>query len=495
MSRKTALAILLALSVLYCLAELVPGRFAVTDEVFFKAAGRNWAETGRFAAPELKGYFSNVLVPPATDVFFAYPPLYPFLFGVYTKVVGFGPRSCILYDVIIHLLLVWCGALVARLVFGVPWSASVLCGALLLPLGTVGRPDELGIVFALGAALALRTQVPLKFGVPIGGMLLGFCCATSLGACLFLGSLVGCEVTLRERSYSRKLRNLAITALIGIVVLAVCVAPILVVHPLAYRQLASTSSSQSVFGNANSGGYHGSGRSFLQLWIDALRYGSEKAFLIAGGLIFSLLCWRLDKNPESTAYSRFVLVVLSLLLLLVLMPGKYNYLWFSGSWLLIACVALGWRVYRSLPPTRRCPLLAVGVLVWLIASMPYFRLKVILWTLPADQSLTYNVKRVQDDVPVGAGVLTADYWWALAGRNPVYDTLFSNPGLDSFDYVVLTGNGSGRPGTPLNPIVALGESRWRNTDDHLRLKPPNVFGFRLSRSAYGFGPYILTKGN
>jgi hypothetical protein len=72
MSRKTALAILLVLSALYCLVELVLGRFAVSDEVFFKAAGRNWAATGRFAAPELKGYFSNVLVPPATEVFFAY---------------------------------------------------------------------------------------------------------------------------------------------------------------------------------------------------------------------------------------------------------------------------------------------------------------------------------------------------------------------------------------------------------------------------------------
>ena len=233
MSRKTALAILLALSALYCLAELVPGRFAVTDEVFFKAAGRTWAATGRFAAPEMKGYFSNVLVPPATEVFFAYPPLYPFLFGVYTKVIGFGPRSCMLYDVVIHLLVVWCGALVARLVFAVPWSASALCGALLLPLGTAGRPDELGIVFALGAALALRTEVPLKFGVPVGGVLLGLSCATSLGACLFLGSLVGFEVTRRERSYVRKLRNLAITAIIAIVVLAVCVAPVLMTHPLA----------------------------------------------------------------------------------------------------------------------------------------------------------------------------------------------------------------------------------------------------------------------
>ena len=32
---------LAVLSLVYCIAALVPGRFAVTDEVFFKAAGRN----------------------------------------------------------------------------------------------------------------------------------------------------------------------------------------------------------------------------------------------------------------------------------------------------------------------------------------------------------------------------------------------------------------------------------------------------------------------
>lgn len=115
-----------------------------------------------------------------------------------------------------------------------------------------------------------------------------------------------------------------------------------------------------------------------------------------------------------------------------------------------------------------------------------FRCKVITWTLPADRSLTINMKRVRDEVPEGAGVLTAEYWRALADRNQ---------GLDAFDYVVLTGNGSGQPGRPLPPSVPLGDSPWQNTEDHLQLKPPSVFGFRLSHSAYGFGPYVLKKSN
>ena len=91
------------------------------------------------------------------------------------------------------------------------------------------------------------------------------------------------------------------------------------------------------------------------------------------------------------------------------------------------------------------------------------------------------------------GVLTTEYWWALAGRNPVYDTLFSNPGPDAFNYAVLTGNGSGRAGVPLSPEVALRESQWQTMEDHLRLTPPRFLGIRLSRSAYGFGTYILKK--
>lgn len=56
-----AFACLLPLSLVYIIAEMVPGRFAVTDEAFFKAAGRNWAMAGRFAAPELTGFLRGGL--------------------------------------------------------------------------------------------------------------------------------------------------------------------------------------------------------------------------------------------------------------------------------------------------------------------------------------------------------------------------------------------------------------------------------------------------
>ena len=86
-----------------------------TDEIFFKAAGREWAATGRFAAPELAGALG--LAPPLEEVWLPYPPLYPILFGGFVKVFGFGWRACVAFDALIH-------ACLAVLTFGVALGLS-----------------------------------------------------------------------------------------------------------------------------------------------------------------------------------------------------------------------------------------------------------------------------------------------------------------------------------------------------------------------------------
>ena len=192
--RSVALALLAALSLVYFLSVIVPGRFAVTDEVFFKAAGRNWAATAHFAAPELTGRLTQG--PPLSEIYFAQPPIYTFLFGVYVKLLGFSPRLCIAYDAIIHLVLMWSAMIFARTVYRVDWRWAALSGALLATLGTTGRPDELGIVFAMWSAIAFRSLLPDRWRVPLGSALLGLCVCTSLGAFLFLSPLVLLELLL-----------------------------------------------------------------------------------------------------------------------------------------------------------------------------------------------------------------------------------------------------------------------------------------------------------
>jgi hypothetical protein len=487
--RTRALACLIILSLLYGVAELVPGRFMTTDEVFYKAAGRNWAMTGRFAAPEIIGRLMKG--PSLGEVYFPQPPLYTFLFGLYTKLVGFGPRRCMLYDVLVHLLLVWSMVAAAAWVFNLPRGLSVLCGALSIPLGTVGRSDELGIVFALWAAVAFQSMRPKHWRAAVGGALLGMCCATSLSAFVFLGSLTAWELVSLKQDNGHKLRQFFVAAVAGLAAAACCVTPILINHPTAYQQIFAHSADQP--GIWNFVGHGVKVRAFFQLWEEALWYGFEYGILVFGLLGFAAVCWVFDRFRSRVEYLRVFLCAVAVSCIAVLTPGKYFYWWFPGVWLLITCVALAAQTSQSISQWRRRFLFAFGACVWLAASMSYFRQKAIMWTLPADQSLTVNMSRVRAEIPVGVGVMTTDYWWALAGRDRVYDTLFSNPRVSDVDYIVLSGNGSGKPGTPLKI-----RSRYENADfqaiyDHLNSTPESLFGLRISRSSYGFGAYILRR--
>ncbi len=482
--------LVLLIGICYLVAEVVPGRFAVTDELYFKAAGRNWAATGRFAAPELKGFHSG-MIPPITDVFFTYPPLYPFLFGLYTKLAGFGARSCILYDALIHVLLVWTAFAAARRVFALPWRVAGLCGALFVPLGTVGRPDELGILLAFAAAMAFRMKTRPIGAALLGGALMGFCGLTSLGAAVFLGPIVAWELVLREDALLKGLGRVVLAALVAGGVATVCVAPLLISHPGAYRQLFSTAASQTIANQFNPA-YQTPGLTFAHLWAIGLRYGYSQMLLTATLLAFATILWRLDVAPDRAGYSRVVVAALSLAVLAISMPGKYLYLWFASSWLLLTTVALGWRIWGALPPSRRRMLLAGGALSYLLLSLPYVRSKTILWTLPAGQRLGAGVARVRNDVPTGVGVLSTEYWWALADRDQVYDSTFSAPAPGDVNYVATSGNGAGQAGVPM---LQKEYADWQLVDNALRQSAPTFFGLRLSRSAYGFGPYILKRSD
>jgi hypothetical protein len=115
-----------------------------------------------------------------------------------------------------------------------------------------------------------------------------------------------------------------------------------------------------------------------------------------------------------------------------------------------------------------------------------------MWKIPADESLTVSTPRLQAEVPAGVGVMTTDYWWALANRDKVYDLVFSDPGIGAIDYIVLSGNGSGRPGVPTD-FKAKYKAGFVPIFDDLNRTPPQIAGHTLSRSSYGFGAYVLKK--
>lgn len=84
----------------YLVLVAVHGRLFNIDEVFYKAAGGNWAVLGRFAAPELTGRL--LFNPPIEKVFACYPPRYPISFGLFVRTFGFGYTQLCLFDALIR---------------------------------------------------------------------------------------------------------------------------------------------------------------------------------------------------------------------------------------------------------------------------------------------------------------------------------------------------------------------------------------------------------
>jgi hypothetical protein len=160
-------------------SALLVGRFPHTDEVPYKCPGLHWAREGYWAAPEIAGHLD--VDPPVERIYAMYPPLYPAGFGLAVWCFGFGWRTCVLYDGLIHIALAVLTALLARR-FGASAGAAWGMAVLVLFLGTLGRPDELAMCFGLSAVLVLRPGVA---GVGqrwlAAACLLGCCGATSPG--------------------------------------------------------------------------------------------------------------------------------------------------------------------------------------------------------------------------------------------------------------------------------------------------------------------------
>jgi hypothetical protein len=467
------------------------GRFPATDEIFFKAPGRLWSVTGRFAAPELTGYLK--VEPPLEELWAAYTPGYPFLFGLYCKLVGFGWRQCVLYDALIHVTLAGLTYLTLRkLDPSLSRWIALLVGLAVFPLGQAGRPDELGICFALaGLLLLLGAKVGWK-ALLLSGGLLGLSAFTSLAVALVLGTGVALVLLGQPVPLARRVGLLLAWGTAAAAVFAATIGPLLLLEPAAYRQFVA---------NAQFLDRGFSPNSLLVFW----RYGRPVFLLTFACVLIAVLSLAFARRHlgQVAAWARLWAGPLSgVVLVLVGLSGRYTYLWFVGPWLLCASAIQVARLYQV-----RRPRLASGLLVLLVAgvlagSENGVKETLVLLQLPEDQSLAHNTAKVCELIPEGHVVLTSgEYWWALAGRDQILDSYFSRPSnLDDIDFVVLTGNGSGEPGRPASLAPELNDSvqadlqaHFQPVYNHLNRSPLRLAGVRLSNSAYGFGPVVLAR--
>lgn len=473
---RTALLSVLLLAATYFAVLMTCGRFAQTDETFFKAAGREWAMHGRFAAPEEKGFYH--LEPPVETVFFAQPPLYPFGFGLLVKVLGFGWRVCVAYDALIHIALSLMTFGLARRL-SASATAAGLAACMVLPLGTAARPDELAMSLAMAAGLVVLERPATARRAIAAGALLGLTAGTSVGVAIVLGFAVVVQLLSSHEPVRRRMALLAVCAAAAGLTVALTVAPILIAHPNAYRQYLGLASSQV------------GSRQWTTDFQSAWKFGKGVMLLAAASLIVGLLALLARRSLRQWSRS-WLGVVIGVFFVVVLLPAKYTYLWFVGPWLLAACVAF-------LATTERARMHALGVAAlaigWASASLGYVWQTATLLTLPGEQRIAASERRVRALVPRGATVLAAEYWWSLGADHDVLDSSFAEiSDLAAVDYIVVTGNGTGQPGQPQALKESLREVAAREfvvVDDHLNRQPLEILGQRLTNSAWGFGALVM----
>ncbi len=460
------------------------GRSVGLDEVFFKAPGREWARTGRLAAPELTGFLRNLnppLDPPIEEVWFVHPPVYPFLFGLYTRLVGFGPRPCVVFDALIHgLLVLLTFGIARRLREGLPDRVCFGIGLAMLPVGIFCRPDELAMCFGMAGLLALLGAATWR-RVVLSGVLFGLCAATSVGAALLLGMVA---LTLLALS-GRLLRGIGWTIAAG-GAFALAIAPVLIAHPNAYRQYL-----------AHAAAHVGRGNFLLSLLTHWENEQFHRSVLLACLLVAAVSLLARGGDLTWARWRRLWLgPLLGLGVSAVFLPDKIYYTWFLGPWMIVAAVVV-WRagVNRLHPVAVRGVALAV-LGFYAIAVAPFCKNLLTMCTLPESQTLACNARRIRELIPPGCTVLTDDYWWVLADDCRVYDLYFGRPDPERIDYIILTGNGSGNPQMVREVPAYLADylpQHFRPVQNRINTQSLSVFGRPVPNSAFGFGALVLGR--
>lgn len=467
------------------------GRFVQMDEVFFKAAGREWAASGHFAAPEIHGVPTAdppgflVMQPPLSEIWFAQLPGYTFGFGVFAWLFGFGPAQCMMYDALIHACLAFLTFLTCRrLTRGEYPVLALLAGLAVLPLGTLARPDELAMCLGLAGTLPLLAETLGAKRVACSGLLFGLCAATSAGAAIILGIVAMPFFASRWQSPARAATLLTIWIASAAITFAGALAPILITHQDALHQF---------MGHASGHFWHGRYRqAFLKTWT----FGVPYLALACGGLMVAAVSLPTWKQERSAWMKLWIGPLAAIVFLVIFLPDKYLYLWFIGPMTIVVTILTLHSLRQRWPVAMMRPLGLALACCYALAAAPCLQATLNIVAMPAAQRLERNARLVRELIPGGSTVVTDDDWWILADRCRVYDPYFSRPRPEEVDFIILGGDGSGDPRRMREVpegLLSYAGQHFTCVMNELNGEPIRLFGRPLGHTGQGFGVYVLGR--
>jgi len=462
-----------------------------TDEIFYKSPGREWAASGRFASPEFRGWYG--FDPPLERIWLVYPPVYPFLFGVFVKVFGFGWRQCEIFDGLIRVA-------VAALTYAVAYrladrhrSWAALCAGLaILPMSVwvIGRPDDLAVCFGmLGLLPLLASSADAVEGPPsprailVSGALLGLCAATSPVASIVIGLIGAVQLALRCRRPSQFVGAGALWVAAGALALGAAVAPVLWQVPAAYKQF-----------QGHAGAIRSDTRSLGERLRAILTVGRLISIPVLGLILVGQgLFLRARDGRTAGRWARSWLgPVLGIVFLLAIKVHSPAYIWYMGPFVVAAVMAGLVSSWPAGSLARGLPWALAVLLLVGYGSLEYGKQALLYALMPGSQRLDPNVAVLRRLIPHGSTIVTYEFWWVIGNEYDVRDRQIPPWLWGEIDYVVATTS------TPLGlqdlyPLDDYVRAHFVPCYDGRSEAPITFLGSPISRTFHGYGPLIWKR--
>lgn len=476
--------------------------FAGIDDLFFKQPGLNLIRGYGLSAPELTGSFLGI-----EKVWVQYPPVYPFIFGLWFLLFGFTISSSLCLSFLI------CGAIafIQVLLFESVLSKKLpayIYGLIFfswtIAIKASHRPDALLTMLGLSLFLLIIRKASGKIAVIthlIIILLMGLALGTSpaLGAFLML-QLSFLLIVVKGVS----LQTIKIFSLWCSFAVLLCVLlwwiPLQVAPHLFISQFIKAAFFDDIYtyNFLEAGPADINTCSFLKKLQEGIKFNFQYGWtlfyipLIAGlTLLFATgAFWERDKAKRDFLIWQFLGIVLIWILMVIIMPYKYTYQQAFFAFFVFICGVASLRVFESLRNLYLKNILILTLFFCLgIAYLPFLRTVAFPLTWGKQDAYAYNKELILDSIPKGSKILTdVRFWYIFNNDYEIFDLFYGHANIYRGDYVLLVSGGSGQPeAAPL--LLSKKEASYFHKHFLKQLstmsnEPNKLFGFPIAKSRW-----------
>lgn len=462
--------------------------FAGMDDLISKQPGLNLIRGYGFSAPGATGSFVGI-----ERVWVPYPPVYPFIFGIWFLLFGFTISSSLCLSFLI------CGAIAFSqvLLFETVLSRKLpgYIYGLIFFLWTVAmkaihRPDALLTMLGITLFLLIIRKAQGKTDV-ITQLIIILLMGLALGTSPVLGAFFVLQlffILIAVKGFS--LQTIKIFSMWSFLAVLLCVLlwwiplhlePQLFI-PQFIKDAISEMSGPGLFEKLQGGIKFSFQYGWTLLYIPLM---ACLTLLFAAGTFLEK-----DKTRKNFLLWQFLGIIIIWAFLMIKVPHKYTYRQAFFAFFVFICGVASVKVFESLRnPYFKNILMPVLFFCLGISCFPFLRTAAFPLTWDKQDTYAYNKKLILDTIPKGSKILTdVRYWYIFDEDYEIFDLFFGQTNIDKVDYILLVSGGSGL--AELTPLP-LREKEASYFHKHfagylstMSKKPNKLLGFPMAKSRW-----------